>query len=399
MHNAREPGNPASTGPTVAVEGRSEGRYGSQGRHALLAGGGTGGHVFPALAVAQELLQRGWRVSFAGQARGLEARIVAQRGVDFYPLAARPVVGRALTRQVAALGVLGRGALQARALIRRLGIEVVLGTGGFVSAPAVVGARLARRRVILLEPNAQAGAANRWLSRLAHGACVAYDETPAAFHCPTWVTGVPVRREFFAADEGAFPAPDPRRILVLGGSQGAAQLNELLPEVVARLARTFPHLEVLHQAGGSWVKATRSAYDERLRGARTTAHAVERPSVDVVSFIDDVPRAMAHAHLIISRAGAVTLAEVCASSRPAVLLPLRLAGAHQYKNAQALARAGAAVLARPEEQGGEPLAGLVEKLLRDLDGLRAMGQKARHLARPDAARAIAGRLAGEEAEP
>ena len=146
---------------------------GRRERHALLAGGGTGGHVFPALAVAEELLARGWRVSFAGTASGLEARLVPERGIPFYVLPARPLLGRGPLARVQALATLARSAVSAARLIRRLGVTVVLGTGGYASAPAVVGGRLTGRPVLLLEPNARAGVANRWLSRCAAGKCPA----------------------------------------------------------------------------------------------------------------------------------------------------------------------------------------------------------------------------------
>ncbi|MBV8200412.1 MAG: glycosyltransferase, partial [Acidobacteria bacterium] len=218
-----------------------------RGPHALLAGGGTGGHVFPALAVAEELLARGWRVSYAGSPSGLEARLVPERGIAFFGLPARPLLGRGPLARGLALATLARSAVSAAALIRRLGASVVLGTGGYVSAPAVVGARLAGRPVLLLEPNARAGTANRWLSRCATEAAVGYAETARGLRCPATVTGVPIRATFFAvppmtaaataataataagAAAAAAGAQPPRRLLVLGGSQGARQLNRALP--------------------------------------------------------------------------------------------------------------------------------------------------------------------------
>ncbi len=224
--------------------------------HVLLAGGGTGGHVFPALAVGEELARRGWRVSFAGVAEGLEARLVAERGLPFHALPAQPLLGRGLRAQAAALRTAVGGAVAAARLVRRLGVDAVLGTGGYVSVPAVLGARLARRPILLLEPNARAGVANRWLSRWATAAAVAFPETRRDLKCSSTVTGVPVRAAFFAVGP---PPPleasdsnrsDARpRLLVLGGSQGARQVNRLLPAAVARARRALPGLSVLHQAG------------------------------------------------------------------------------------------------------------------------------------------------------
>src|SRR5688572_22993040 len=210
-------------------------------RHVLFAGGGTGGHVFPALAVAAELQRRGCAVSFLGTAHGLEARLVPQRGIPFTALAAKPVVGRGPLARAGALWTVARSAAAARGVVLRAGAQAVVGTGGYASAPGVLGARLARRPVFLMEVNAHAGAANRWLSRFAAGAAVALEETAGELRCPAWTTGVPVRPEFFAVPElaesalGSAPRP-----LVLGGSQGARALNRALPAAVAALRAQFP---------------------------------------------------------------------------------------------------------------------------------------------------------------
>src|SRR5437764_4616654 len=187
------------------------------GLHVLLAGGGTGGHVFPALAVGDELRARGWRVSFTGMAGGIEERLAGERGIPFHPLPARPLVGRGLLSKAGALATLARSAGAAKRLIREIGADVVLGTGGYVSAPAVIGARLAGRPVLLLEPNGKAGVANRWLSRCATAACVGYRETIADLKCPSWVTGVPVRAAFFQVP-AELPPFDAPRLLVPGGT-------------------------------------------------------------------------------------------------------------------------------------------------------------------------------------
>ncbi|HEX4497485.1 MAG TPA: glycosyltransferase, partial [Thermoanaerobaculia bacterium] len=155
--------------------------------HVLLAGGGTGGHVFPALAVGDELRARGWRVSFVGVAGGMEERLAGERGVAFHGLPAKPLVGRGPLSKIGALATLVSSAASARSLIREIDPRVVLGTGGYVSAPAVLGARLARRPVLLLEPNGHAGVANRWLSRFATAAAVGYQETVTDLKCRCWV--------------------------------------------------------------------------------------------------------------------------------------------------------------------------------------------------------------------
>ncbi len=350
-------------------------------RHTLLAGGGTGGHVFPALAVAEELVRRGWGVSFAGSASGLEARLVPARGIPFHALPARPLVGKGPVEKVRSLATLGRSALAARRLVRDLGAGVVLGTGGYVSGPAVLGAWLARRPVLLLEPNARAGVANRWLSCVATGAVVGYNSAAGDLKCPVWVTGVPVREAFFAVP--AEPPAGPPRLLVLGGSQGARQLNAALPAAIAAVLREVPELTVLHQAGALNVEEARAAYAAAGGPARR---------VEVVPFLDDVAGAMASSHLILSRAGAIATAEICAAGRASLLAPLGIAQGHQGENARLLADAGAAVVVGSSEVTSERLAAELTALLTQPSSLSAMGRAARALARPGAAAAIADRL-------
>jgi UDP-N-acetylglucosamine--N-acetylmuramyl-(pentapeptide) pyrophosphoryl-undecaprenol N-acetylglucosamine transferase len=359
--------------------------------HALLAGGGTGGHVFPALAVAEELGKRGWRVSFTGLAGGLEERLTGERGVPFHPLPARPFLGKGLGARARSLTTLSGSGIAAARLIRRLGADVILGTGGYVSAPAVLGARLARRPILLLEPNARAGVANRWLSGFASGAAVAFRETIRDLKCPCQVTGVPVRAAFFAVPT-TLPPLAPLRLLVLGGSQGARQVNELVPAAVARLLGLLGSgvaLRVLHQAGAKNVEETRAAY---------SAAGVAEASgiVEVVPFLDDVAGAMAASHLLVSRAGAITVAEICAASRAALFLPLTIAQAHQVDNARLLADAGAAEMLTGEAATPDALAERLGALLVHPAGaerLARMGRAARALARPGAVAAIADRLA------
>jgi UDP-N-acetylglucosamine--N-acetylmuramyl-(pentapeptide) pyrophosphoryl-undecaprenol N-acetylglucosamine transferase len=367
-------------GPTRMKEAMTAASRAAGERHALLAGGGTGGHVFPALAVAEELAARGWRVSFAGSPGGLEARLAAARGIAFHGLAARPLLGRGPLASLRALATLARSAVSAASLVRRLGAGVVMGTGGYVSAPAVVGGRLARRPVLLLEPNARAGVANRWLSRWATAAAVGYEQTARGLKCPATVTGVPVRREFFAVP----PAPlAPARLLVLGGSQGARQLNRALPPAAALLAARLPELRILHQAGARNLDETRAAY---------AAAGVAPAHVEVVAFLDDVAGAMAASQLLVCRAGAITVAEICAAGRAALLAPLAIAAGHQMDNARLLEAAGGAAVLTAADLEPEPLAARLGALLGDRQQLARMGRAARQLARPDAAAAIAGRL-------
>lgn len=363
-------------------------------RHALLAGGGTGGHVFPAIAVGRELMARGWAISYAGSATGLEARLVPQEGWPFHPLPAKAFLGRGIGAKIGALATLARSSIAARALVKSLDIDAVLGTGGYASAPAVVGARLAGRPILLLELNARAGVANRMLARCATAAAVAFEDTRSDLPCRSTVTGVPVREAFFAIPSAL---PDgPPRLLVLGGSQGARQINRAMPEAARRLLAEIPDLSIRHQAGGKNVEETLAAY----RAAGLDDGQLAR--VAVVPFIEDVAGALGQSHLIVSRAGAVTVAEICAAGRPALFLPLTIAKGHQIENARLLERAGAAEVlvegggpqgsAEPFATFAARLATRLIELLADRPGLARRAEAARSFARPGAVAAIADAL-------
>ena len=349
----------------------------------LLAGGGSGGHVFPALAVGEAVRRRGGHVEFVGSPDRMEARIVPERGVPFHGLRARPVVGRGLAGRASALLTLVGSSWRARRLVKDLDADVVLATGGYVSAAPVLGARLAGRPVVLLEPNADPGLANRVLSRLARAACVAYPETARSLRCPSWITGVPVR-ELFLAVPAELPPHPPLQLLLLGGSQGSEDLNRLLPFALEDAAPRLAELRVVHQAGHAHVDATRERYRGRSLGS---------VSVEVVPFLDDPAAALARSHLVVSRAGAITLAELCAAGRGAILVPLSLAGAHQLANAEVLQRAGAAEVLHDAHDRIPDLSRLLGELLSDPGRLREMARAARRLARPEAAESIARHLA------
>ena len=347
-------------------------------RHVLIAGGGSGGHVFPGLAVAESLVGKGWQVSWLGRQEGMEKEIVEGRGIDYHGLPALAVVGRGPLGRLRALATLARSALAARSMIRRLEIGVVLGTGGFASVPGVAGARLAGRPSALLEPNAEPGAANRWLSRWSEVAATGYHQAVTGLRCRVQPTGVPVREEFFAGPRR--PPAGSLVLLVLGGSQGARQLNRILPRALELVAPRFPELEVLHQVGDRHLDEARQAYEECDLGTL---------EIELRPFLRDVAAEMSGAHLVISRAGAVTLAEICAAGRAAVLVPLDLAGGHQEQNAERLAATGGAVVLRADEVNAEKLAEVLAELLADRRRLDSMGESLHELSSPGAAEAIA----------
>lgn len=369
----------------MADETRTDRSPRAAGRHVLLSGGGSGGHVFPALAVGDELARRGWRVSFGGDPAGMERRLVESRGgVEFVPLPARPFVGRSALSRLAAARALASSARAARRYVRANGVDAVVGTGGYASAAAVLGAAWARRPALLVEPNARPGAANRWLSRFAAAAATAYESSGRELRCASFVAGVPIRAEFFAVPPlDALDPALPPRLLVLGGSQGARRLNRALPLAAALAIERLPGLEIVHQCGARNVDETEALWRQ---------HYPRLDGVEIVPFVDDVAGAMGRAALVVSRAGAITLAEIAAAGRGSLLVPLELAGGHQEANARQLAERGAASLVADAAATPERLADEIVRLLSDRAALAAMGRAARELARPGAAAAIADRV-------
>ncbi len=359
--------------------------------HVLVAGGGTGGHVFPALAVADELVGGGHSVSWVGRPEGMEETLVRKAGLPFHPLAARPWLGRGAMSKLGALATLAASAWKARGLIRSMGADAVFGTGGYVSAPAVVGARLAGRPAMIFEPNARSGAANRVVSRWCREALTAYEDTGGDLRCPSVVTGTPVRSAFHRI--GSLPVGPPH-LLVLGGSQGALQINQMVPELVAGLRQSFPDLTVTHQTGRAHLEAVRTAYADRGLGGADGA------GIETAAFLEDVAGAMARAHVIVSRAGALTCAEIAAAGRPAVFVPLTASGGgHQRYNATSLERGGAALVLDGDELTAADLLAAVTGLLEDRPRLEAMARSARLHAHPEAAERIADRLVAGALSP
>ncbi len=351
--------------------------------HVLVAGGGSGGHVFPALAVVQELTDRGCRVSWLGRVEGMEKTLVEEHEIAYFGLPAAAVVGRSLPQRALALARTALSAVQAGRLVRRQGVDAVLGTGGYASAPGVLGARLAGRPAILLEPNATTGAANRWLSRWASAAAVASQPGSRDLRCRLVPVGVPVRSEFQGDFEPASPTGPPR-VLVLGGSQGARQINQLLPEALASLVADQPQLEVIHQVGHAHIDQAREAYSRS---------GLDEGRYEIVPFLDDVATAMRRSHLVISRAGAITLAEICAIGRAALLLPLGLAGSHQVANARRVVATGGAQLMAGDDWAARDIARVLGELLADRAHLVEMGAACRLLYSPAAAPRIVDLLA------
>lgn len=338
----------------------------------MIMAGGTGGHVFPALAVARDLCDRGVDVVWLGSRRGLESRITLPAGVAMEWLEMSGLRGRGLRVWLKAPFTLGRAVLHALIVFRRVRPAVALGMGGFVSAPGGLAAWLARVPLLIHEQNAVAGYANRLLSHFARRVLLAF---PGALPSgrPGVETGNPVRRELLCLEppESRFAARSgPLRILVLGGSQGARILNHKVPEGLAKLKF---ECTVLHQAGRSGAGEVESAY--RRLGVKSK----------VREFIADMARVYAWADIAVCRAGALTLAELSAVGLGAILVPFALAADdHQTKNAAHLVRRGAASLISERELSADTLAQAVERFAANRASALERALSAHELGRPQA---------------
>ena len=346
----------------------------------LIMAGGTGGHVFPALAVARMLREQGVEVTWLGTRRGLEARVVPAAGFPIEYIDVAGLRGKGARGWLLAPLRLIRATWQAMAACRRSRAGAVLGLGGFVTGPGGVAAWLLRRPLVIHEQNAVAGLTNRLLARLARRVLEAF---PGSF--PPGVSaetvGNPVREEI-----AALPAPaerfagrqGPLRVLIVGGSLGAAALNETVPAALAQVIGTW-NLQVRHQAGRGKAAQAREAY------ARAGVEAA------VSEFIDDMAEALGWADIVICRAGALTVSELAAAGLGAVLVPYPHAvDDHQTRNALYLTEAGAARLILQSELSAERLAGVLEELFaQGREGLLKLAGTARSLARPEATRKVA----------
>lgn len=345
----------------------------------LIAGGGTGGHVIPALAIARELRDSsGAEVRFVGTARGLETRLVPEAGFPLGLIHVGQLKNVSVATRMRTLADLPLGVGRCMALLRRFRPHVVVGVGGYASGPAMMAAILLRVPTLAFEPNAVPGLANRLVGKAVSAAAVSFEETRCYFRNAR-VTGTPVRPEFFAI--GARPQGTGKRLLVFGASQGARIFNELMPRIMGRLL-ALPMLEVVHQTGGRHGDSTLATY-------RQLGVAMER--VRVTPYLDDMAAQFDAADLILCRSGASTIAELAAAGRPSVLVPFPLAADdHQRKNADAFVAAGAAEMLLERDLTEERLLGTLLRLLQDDPLRRQMGERARPLAHTDAVQAIAG---------
>ena len=353
----------------------------------VIAGGGTGGHLYPGLAVARELLARrpDAQISFAGTARGIEARVVPREGFALDLIRSGGLKGKSIVERVYGSLLLPLGLADAWRIVSQRRPHVVVGVGGYTSGPVVLVAALGGVPTMLLEQNAVPGLTNRLLAPFVRAAAVTFESTQTYFGSKAFVSGNPVRPEFLeTVAPNKEPVADARasitRVLVFGGSQGAHAINVAMAEAAAELAAGGPHLHLTHQTGERDVKMVRAAY----RDAGLTA--------DVEPFFDDMGRQLGQADLTVCRAGATTVAEITAAGKAAILIPLPAAtDDHQRKNAQALAAVGAAEVLLQKDMTGHVLAQRILALADDRGARTRMGAAARAMARPDAARVIVDR--------
>ncbi len=353
----------------------------------LIAGGGTGGHVVPALAIARELrVAHHAEVRFAGTARGLESRLVPQAGFPLEMVRSGQLKNVSVATRLRTAIDLPLGVLQCVRLLREFRPHAVAGVGGYASGPGMLAALLLRVPTLAFEPNAVPGLANRLVGRWVSAAAVNFTQTQRCFRNAR-VTGIPVRADFFSIAPKAVGAP--LRLLVIGGSQGARVLNEAMPKIVRRLLDQFASLEIVHQAGARHAQATVDAYAHAGLAGEQRAGRLR-----VQAYLDAMPEEFAAADLVLCRSGASTMAELGAAGRASLLVPFALAADdHQRRNAEVFREAGAArMLTETELAHPGWLLDELARLLAAPEELRAMGERARLLARPDAARQIAAML-------
>ncbi len=347
--------------------------------HILIAGGGTGGHVLPALAIGRELRDHhAAQVHFVGTPRGMETRLVPAADFPLTVIEAGQLKNVSLATRVLTMAKLPHGTVACNRLLREFRPHIVIGVGGYASGPAMIAAILRGIPTLAFEPNAYPGLANRIVGRYVRAAAVNFSETLGYFR-NAHLTGIPVRKEFFE-----LPLRSPNaapHLLVFGGSQGARIFNQTLPHIAGSLLENVCGLTILHQTGEPERESTERAYREA---------GVDRFRYDIRAFLEDMPLRFAEASLVLARAGASSVAELAAARKPSLLVPFpQAADDHQRKNAEALAQTGAARMMLQASLTPASLLQELTSLLQDRAALDAMSQHASGFARPNAASEIA----------
>ncbi|HSI87733.1 MAG TPA: undecaprenyldiphospho-muramoylpentapeptide beta-N-acetylglucosaminyltransferase [Pyrinomonadaceae bacterium] len=341
----------------------------------LIAAGGTGGHIYPGIAVAKELLRRDpeTEVIFVGTARGLETRIVPESGFQLSLIHSAGLKNVGRVQRLKGLVVLPRSFVEARQLIRNFRPHVVVGAGGYVSGPVLLMARVMGVPTMVMDSNALPGFTNRQLARFVDRAALTFEAALPYFGNKGVVIGNPVRQEFFEVPSKE--RSETFHILIFGGSQGARAINNAMAEALESLKPLADRIKITHQTGESDLPRIRDAYE-----------ASEFHSSDVRPFISDMAGEFAKADLIISRAGATTCAELAAAGKASIMIPLPTAADdHQRKNAEAMQDGGASIMILQRDLTGEALAKEVMRLAGEPETVTKMEDAARSLAKGDAA--------------
>jgi len=350
----------------------------------VLAGGGTGGHVFPGIAVADEFMERDEEseVLFIGIEKGLEARVVPKEGYTIKFIKARGVLGRSVFEKIGSLLRILGSVFAAKAILKEAGADVVVGTGGYVSVAPLVAARLLSLPIVVMEQNLVPGYANKMLAKIADAVAVTYHESMSFFpRTKTFLTGNPIRKMIGGVSREAAMAffnldPEKTTVLVLGGSGGASAINNTMLTALNNMLDMRTEIQFLHQTGEHDYEGVRRAYRKLEFGAM------------VAPFVYQMAEAYAAADLVISRAGATTLAELTALGKPSIIIPYPYAGGHQEFNARKLLESGAAKMITEGELTGEKLAAMIKELCASEEARNEMAAQARALGRPDAAKKV-----------
>jgi UDP-N-acetylglucosamine--N-acetylmuramyl-(pentapeptide) pyrophosphoryl-undecaprenol N-acetylglucosamine transferase len=370
------------SGKLVKVEDASSSQLKMGTLRVLIAGGGTGGHIIPALAVAHELVTKhAADVLFVGTPRGMESRLVPAAGFQLRLVDVGPLKNVSLATRINTLMDIPRSLFACRRLIREFDPHVVLGVGGYASGPGMAAALMMHVPTMAFEPNAMPGLANRLVGKRVQAAAVNFP-TAATYFNNAEITGIPVRPDFFKLPPSTGSDP---HLLVFGGSQGARLFNTTLPAIAAELFRAVPGLTILHQAGMRHVESTEAAY---------RASGVDLSRWQVSGFLDDMPARFAQANLVMSRSGASTVAELAAAGKPALLVPFAAAADdHQTRNAEEMVKVEAAVMLKEAELVDHALVlETLVQLLGSHERLASMSAAALTQSHPQAAEEIANRL-------
>jgi len=349
----------------------------------VIAAGGTGGHLYPAVALARAFLEKNpaTTIVFVGTARGLESKVLAHEGFELVLISAMPVMGKSVIEAARGLLSLPISLWQCLKILKGRRADLVIGVGGYTSPMMVLAASLTGIARVILEPNAYPGMANKAVGLFAQRVFLSFESAASSFdRRKVRVVGTPIRKEFMevsSQEEAATSAAGLRRVLIFGGSQGARAINSAVIEGLPDLMKRYPQLSVVHQTG------------EVDYGRVIEAYRRAGISAQVTPFLYDMPSVLRSADLVVARAGAMTIAELTACGKPAILIPLPQAiYDHQTHNAKVMEAAGAAVVLPQAELTGARLTGAITEMLDDPERLRTMSNYSRGMRRIDAADAI-----------